>query len=64
MRGGISYASKRYSKANNESCPSYDKDNFFIKNIFHRNNNMPSKLIQQKCSFFIGCKKFFIGIRT
>ena len=26
MRGGISYASKRYSKANNENCPDYDYD--------------------------------------
>ena len=24
MRGCISYASKRYSKANNENCPNYD----------------------------------------
>ena len=26
MRGGISYASKRYSKANNEYCPDYDEN--------------------------------------
>ena len=26
MRGGISYDSKRYSKANNESCPNYGKE--------------------------------------
>ena len=26
MRVGISYASKRYSKANNENCPDYDKE--------------------------------------
>ena len=26
MRGRISYASKRYSKANNENCPDYDKE--------------------------------------
>ena len=25
MRGGICYVSKRYSKANNESCPDYDE---------------------------------------
>ena len=24
MRGGISYISKRYSKANKEYCPNYD----------------------------------------
>ena len=26
MRGGISYSAKRYSKANNENCPDYDKE--------------------------------------
>ena len=26
MRGGISYASKRYSKANNKFYPNYDKE--------------------------------------
>ena len=26
MRGGISYINKRYSKANNENCPNYDKE--------------------------------------
>ena len=26
MRGGISYFAKRYSKANNENCPEYDKE--------------------------------------
>ena len=26
MRGGISCASKRYSKANNENCPNFDKE--------------------------------------
>ena len=26
MRGGISYISKNYSKANNEYCPDYDKN--------------------------------------
>ena len=25
IRGGISYVSKIYSKANNEKCPNYDK---------------------------------------
>ena len=25
MRGGISYVNKRFSKANNEYCPDYDK---------------------------------------
>ena len=27
MREGITYASKRYSKANNENCPNFDKEN-------------------------------------
>ena len=26
MKGGISYASKKYSKANNENCPTFDKE--------------------------------------
>ena len=26
MRGGISYINKRYSEANNEYCPNYDKN--------------------------------------
>ena len=26
MKGGISYASKRYRKANNENCLDYDKE--------------------------------------
>ena len=26
MRGGTSYASKRYSKSNNENCLNYDKE--------------------------------------
>ena len=33
MRGGIYFASKRYSKANNEFCPDYDesKEKVYIK---------------------------------
>ena len=38
MRGGISYVSKRYSKANNKYCPDYDKnkpENFiFYHNLY------------------------------
>ena len=33
MRGGINYINKRYSKANNEYCPDYDKNkpkNYFF----------------------------------
>ena len=26
MRGGISYVSKRYTKANDQNCPDYDKE--------------------------------------
>ena len=39
MRRGISYASKRYSKENNEFCPDYDpkKPKFYIK-YFDMNN--------------------------
>ena len=38
MRGGISYINKRYSKANNEYCPDYDK-NKPKKYIFYLNIN-------------------------
>ena len=31
MTGGISYINKRFSKANNEYCPEYDKE---TKNLY------------------------------
>ena len=38
-RGGISYASKKYSKKNNENCPIYDKEKPEIHiNYLHMNN--------------------------
>ena len=39
MRGGISYASKRYSKANNENCPNYDIEKPEIHIIYLDMNN-------------------------
>ena len=39
MRGGISYINKRYSKANNENCPNYDKEKLLkYINYLHMNN--------------------------
>ena len=38
MRGGISYASKRYSKANNKYYPNYDKEKP-MKNIIYLDMN-------------------------
>ena len=40
MRGGISYASKRYSKANNENCPNFDKEKPEIHINYLNMNNL------------------------
>ena len=39
MRGGISYASKRYSKANNDNCPNIDKEKPEIRNNYLNMND-------------------------
>ena len=40
MRGGIIYASKRYSKANNENCSVYDKEKPESHNNYIDINNL------------------------
>ena len=47
MRGGICYVSKRYSKANNESCPDYDetKPKVYIRHLDM--NNLYGKTMSQ-----------------
>ena len=40
MRGGISCISKRYSEANNEYCPNYDKNKPKIYINYHDMNNL------------------------
>ena len=40
MTGGISYASKRYSKANNENCPIFDKEKPEIRINYLDMNNL------------------------
>ena len=40
MRCAISYASKRYSKANNENCPNYDKEKPEIHSDYLDINNL------------------------
>ena len=39
MRGGISYVNKRFSKANNEYCPDYDKNKPKVYINYHDMNN-------------------------
>ena len=47
MRGGIYFASKRYSKANNEFCPDYDesKEKVYIKYL--DTNNLYGKAMTE-----------------
>ena len=47
MRGGISFVSKRYSKANNEFCPDYDesKEKVYIKYL--DTNNLYGKAMTE-----------------
>ena len=40
MRGGISYVNKRFSKANNEYCPDYDKTKPKVYVNYHDMNNL------------------------
>ena len=47
MRGGISYISKNYSKANNEYCPDYDKNKPKIYINYFDMNNLYGKAMSQ-----------------
>ena len=47
MRGGISYAAKRYSKANNKYCQDYDKEKPEKYIIFLDTNNLYGHAISQ-----------------
>ena len=40
MRGGVSYINKRFSKANNEYCPDYDKNKPKVYINYHDMNNL------------------------
>ena len=40
MRGGISYINKRYSKANDEYCPNFDKNKPKVYINYHDMNNL------------------------
>ena len=40
MRGGISCISKRFSKANNQYCPDYDKNKPKVYINYHHMNNL------------------------
>ena len=56
-RGGISYINKRYSKANKENCPNYDKEKLldldYSKNLHEDHSDIsmaPEKIkIKKKC---------------
>ena len=47
MRGGISYVSKRYIKANNENCPDYDKEKLEIYLNYLDMNNLYGGALSQ-----------------
>ena len=47
MRGGISYVNKRFSKANNEYCPDYDKNKPKVYINYHDMNNLYGDAMSQ-----------------
>ena len=47
MRGGISYINKRYSKANNEYCPDYDKNKSKVYINYLDMNNLYGKAMRE-----------------
>ena len=47
MRGGTSYISKRYSKANNEYCPNYDKNKPKVYINYLNMNNLYGDLMSE-----------------
>ena len=56
MRGGISYVSKRYIKANNENCPDYDKGKPEIYINYLDMNNLYGSAMSQCLPY--GCFKW------
>ena len=51
MRGGISYVNKRFSKANNEYCPDYDKNKPKVYINYHDMNNLYGDAMSQYLSY-------------
>ena len=47
LRGGISYINKKYSKANNEYCPDYDKNKPKVYINYHDMNNLYGDAMSQ-----------------
>ena len=47
MRGGIIYSAKRYSKANNQKCPNYDKEKPEIYINYVDMNNLSGRAMHQ-----------------
>ena len=47
MTGGISYVNKRFSEANNEYCPDYDKNKPKVYFINHDMNNLYGDVMSQ-----------------
>ena len=47
MRGGISYVNKRFSKANNEYCPDYDKNKPKVYINYYDMNNLHGDAMSQ-----------------
>ena len=47
MRGGLSYVNKRFSKANNQYCPDYDKNKPKVYISYHDMNNLYGDAMSQ-----------------